>query len=168
MIIDDAECVRAAGDEVADQLTDERTIRSAATRLILRTLAVGGATVLARTLTAPAIVRITGITRQTLATAVMILRHAAGIRGAGETIAKQHALEDAERVRLAGLARMTIVVAYTIGHRWFLARRQYRVPLVAILTLTGGMTWYNVRLAFLIGAAYHFATGIHTVAHTAV
>ena len=168
VIIDDAERVRAAGDEVADQLAGERTVRSAATRLIFRTLAVSGATVLARALTAPTIVRITGVARQTLALTVMILCHAAGIRGAGETVAKRHAFKHAERVRPASLARMAVVVAYAIGHRRLLAGRQYRIPLVTILTLTGSVTRYNVGLALLIGAAHHFAAGIHTVAHAAV
>lgn len=168
MIIDDAERVRTAGDEIADQLTGERTIWSAATRLILCTFAVGGATVLARALTAPAIVRITGVARQTIATAVMVFRHAAGIRGAGETVAKRHTFEHAERVRSASLTRMAIVVAYAIGHRRLLARRQYRIPLIAVLTLTGSMTGYNVRLAFLISAAHHVAARIHAVTYTTV
>lgn len=116
VIIDDAERVRAAGDKIADQLTGERTIRSAATRLILWTLAVGGATVLARALTTSAIVRITCVAWQTIATAMMILGHAARIHGAGETIAKRHALKHAERVRPASLARMTVIVTNAIGY----------------------------------------------------
>lgn len=168
VIIDDAERVRAAGDEVADQLAGERTVRGAATRPILRALAVAGATVRARALTAPAIVRIAGVARQAVATAVMVLRHATGVRGAGETVAERHALEHAERVGPASLARTAVVVAYAIGHRRLLARRQYRVPLVTVLTLAGSVTEYEVGFAFLIGAAHHLAAGIHAVAYTAV
>lgn len=115
VIVNDAERVRAAGDKIADQLTGERTIRSAATRLILWTLAVGGATILARALATPAIVRIARVTWQTVATALMTLGHAAGVRGAGETIAERHALKHAESVRPASLARTTFVVANAIG-----------------------------------------------------
>lgn len=168
MIIDNAECVWTARDKIADQLTGEWTVWSAATRLIFWTLTVGSATVLAWTLTASAIVRITGVARQTIATAAMVFRHAARIRGAGETVAERHTFEYAKRVRPASLTRMAIVVAYAIGHRRLLARRQYRIPLVAVLTLTGGMTGYNVRLAFLISAAHHFAAGIYAIAYTTV
>lgn len=63
VVIDDAECVRAAGDQVADQLASEKALRGAATRLILRALAVGGATVLTWTMAASTIIRIPGVTR---------------------------------------------------------------------------------------------------------
>lgn len=88
VIVDDAKCVGAACNKVADQLASKRTIRGTATRLILRALAVGGATVLARTVATPTIIRIAGVTRQTLAMTVMVLRHATRIHGTGETVAK--------------------------------------------------------------------------------
>jgi len=77
VIVDDTEGIRAAGDEVADQLAGERTVRGTATRLVLRTLAVGGAAIFARTVAAATIVRIAGVTRQAVATTLMILGHAA-------------------------------------------------------------------------------------------
>lgn len=98
----------------------------------------------------------------------MILRHAAGIRSAGETVAERHALQHAERIRSAALARVAVVVAYTVGNGRFLAGRQYRIPLVAILTFASGVTGYEVRFALLIGSTYYFAAGIYAVAHAAV
>jgi len=77
VIVDDTEGIRAAGDKVADQLAGERTVRGTATCLILRTFAVGGAAILARTVTAATIVRIAGIAWQAVATTLMILGHAA-------------------------------------------------------------------------------------------
>lgn len=61
VIVDNAERVGTAGDEVANQLASEGTVWSAATRLILRALAVRGATILAWTVTAPTIVWIAGV-----------------------------------------------------------------------------------------------------------
>lgn len=168
VVVDDTKCVGTACDKVADQLASKRTIRGTATRLIFRALAVGGATVLARTVATPTIIRIAGVTRQTLAVTVMVLRHAAGIRGAGETVAKRHALQHAECIRSAALARVAVVVAYTVGHRWLLAGRQYRIPLVAVLTFASGVTRYDVGFALLIGAAHYFAARIYAVAHAAV
>lgn len=168
VIVNDAERVRAARYEVADQLTGERTVGSAATRLILRALAVRGAAILARTVTATAVVRIARVTRQTVATAIVILRHAARICRTSEAAAERHALEHAERVRPATLARATVVVAYAVGHRGFLAGRQYRIPLVSVLTLASGVTGYDIGLALLISAAHNFAAWIHAVAHAAV
>lgn len=63
VIVDNAKRVGTAGDEVADQLASERTVRGAATRLILRALAIRGATILARTVTASAVIRIAGVAR---------------------------------------------------------------------------------------------------------
>lgn len=103
MIIDNTERIWPARDEVADQLAGKRTFRSTATRLILRAFAVGGATILARAVTAPAIVRITRITRQALATALMILRYTTRIRSASETTAQREALQNTKRVRSATL-----------------------------------------------------------------
>lgn len=168
VIVDDAERVRSAGHEVADQLAGERALQSAAAGLILRALAVGGAAVLSRAVATPAIVRIARVTRQTLATTLMVLRDATGIRGAGEAAAQREALEDTERVRSATLARVAVVVAYTVGHRRLLAGRQHRVPLVAVLTLAGSVAGYDVGLAFLISAAHDLAAGIHAVAHAAL
>lgn len=120
-------------------------------------------------MTAATIVRVAGVAGQTLAATAMVLRDAKRVCGAGETAADGQALEYAEGVRSAGLASVTVVVVDTIGHRWFLARRQHRVPFVAILALAGCTTGLRrVRLALLINAADHFAAGIHAVAHTAV
>lgn len=63
---------------------------------------------------------------------------------------------------------MTIVVTYTVRHRRLLTRRQYRVPLIAVLTLASGVAGYNIRFTFLISAAYHFAAGIHAVTYATV
>lgn len=63
VIINDAKCIRTACDEIADQLAGKRTVRGAATRLILCTLAVSGATVLTWTMAASTIIRIAGVTR---------------------------------------------------------------------------------------------------------
>lgn len=98
----------------------------------------------------------------------MILRDAAGIYGAGEAVAKRHALQHAERVRSAALARVAVVVAYAVGHRRLLAGRQHRIPLVAVLTFASGVAGYEIGFALLIGAAHHFAAGIYAVAHAAV
>lgn len=168
VVIDNAECVGTARDKIADQLASEKTIRGTATRLIFRAFAVSGATVLTWTMTASTIIRIADVTRQTVATAVMIFRHATRIRGAGETVAERHALEHAERVRFAALARVTVVVAYTVGYRRFFAGRQYRIPLVAILTFASGVAGYDIGFALLISAAYYLAAGVYAVAHTAV
>lgn len=98
----------------------------------------------------------------------MVLRHAAGIHGAGETIAKRHALQHAKRVRSTTLARVAVVVAYAVGHRWLLAGREHRIPLVAVLALASGVTGYDVGFALLISTAYHFTARIYAVTHTAV
>jgi len=168
VVVDDAESVRAAGDEVADQLAGERTVRGAATRLILLALAVGGAAILARTVTTATVVRIASVAWQAVATALMILGHAARVRGAGEAAAERHALEHSQRVRPAALARVALAVAYTVGHRWLLARRQHRVPFVAILALASRAPRHDVRLAFLISTAHHLAARIHALVHAAV
>jgi len=63
---------------------------------------------------------------------------------------------------------VTVVVAYAVGYRWLLARRQHRIPLVAILALASRASRYDIRLAFLISTAYHFAAGIHALVHIAV
>lgn len=62
MIVDYAERVGTAADEVANQLASERTVRSAATRLILRAFAVRGTTVLAWTVTSSTVIWIAGVT----------------------------------------------------------------------------------------------------------
>lgn len=168
MVVDDAESVGPAGDEVADRLAGEqRAVRGAAARLVLRALAVRGATILARALTAATVVRIADVTGQALAAATMALRHAARVRGAGEAAAERQALEHAEGVRSAALAGVAVDVADAVGHGRFLAGRLHRVPLVAVLALAGRAARY-VDLALLIGAAHHFAAGVHAVARTAV
>lgn len=63
VIINDAERIGTTGDEVADQLASKRAIRGTATRLIFRALAIGRATILARTVTAPTVIRIASVTR---------------------------------------------------------------------------------------------------------
>lgn len=63
VVVDDAKRVGAARDEIADQLASEEAARGTATRLILRALAVSGATVLTWTVAASTIVRIAGVTR---------------------------------------------------------------------------------------------------------
>lgn len=77
VIVDDAKRIRAASDEIADQLAGERTVRGAATRLVFQALAVGGTAVFARTVTSSTVVRIADVTRQAVAAAVVILCHAA-------------------------------------------------------------------------------------------
>lgn len=63
---------------------------------------------------------------------------------------------------------MAIVVAYAVRHRWLLARRQHRIPFVAVLALASGMTRYNVGFTLLIGTAHHFTTRIYAVTYAAI
>lgn len=117
VIVDHAERVRAARDEVADRLADERTIRRrAATCLVLRALAVGGAAILARAVAAATVIRIASVAGQALAMATMILRDAARVRGAGEAAAEGQALEHTQGVWSATLARTTVVVIDAVRH----------------------------------------------------
>lgn len=168
VIVDDAKGVRAARDEVADRLTDERTVRRTTARVVLRALAVGGAAIFARAVTAATVVGIARVAGQALAVAAMVLRDTARICGAGKAAAERQALEHPQSVGSTALAGMTVVVVYAVGHRRLLARRQHWIPLVSVLTFAGRATRYNVRLAFLIGAAHYLAAGIHAVADTAV
>lgn len=119
-------------------------------------------------MTTAAIVRIPRVTGQTVATAAMVFRHAARVRGAREPAAERHALEHAEGIRSATFARVALLVAYAVGHRWLLARRQHWIPLVAVLALAGRAAGRDVGLALLIGAADYFAAGIHALVHAAV
>lgn len=98
----------------------------------------------------------------------MSFGHALRIDRTGKTTAHGDTLKHTKSVGSAGFGRMAVVVRDTIGNGWFLAGGQYRIPLVTILTLAGGMARDYIRLALLMGTANHFAAWIHALASATV
>jgi hypothetical protein len=167
MIVDDAESVGAARDEVADRLTGKQAVRGAATRLVLRAFAVRGATIFAQTVTAATVIWIAGIAGEAFTTATVVFRDTARVHSTSEAAAERKAFEHTKSVRSTTLTGVAVVVADTVRYGWFLARRLHRVPLVAVLTFAGRVARYSVGLALLIGATYHFAAGVYAIVYTA-
>lgn len=168
VIVNHAQRVRPARDEIAHRLTREKPLLPAPARLILGALGVRGAPILPTRLATVTIVGIPHETGQTLATAAMLLCHASRVGGACEAFTHRGALQYAERIGPAALRRVAIVVGYAIGDRWLLARRQYRIPLVPVLALASRVAGDYVRLALLVGAAHHLAARVHALADAVV
>lgn len=168
VIVNHAQGVGPARDEVAHRLAREEPLLAAPARVILGALGVRRAPIPPTRLATVAIVRVAGETGQTLAPAAVPLRHASGVGGAREARAHGGALQHAERVGPARFRPVAIVVRYAIGDRRLLAGRRYGVPLVAVLTLARGVAWGRVRLALLMSAAHHFAARIDALAATGV
>lgn len=168
VVVDHAQSVRPARDEIAHRLTREQPLPPAPARLVLGALGVRRAPIPPPRLAPVPIVRIARETGQTLATPAMPLRHASRVGGAREAPAHRGALQHAERIGSARLHSVTIVVRYAVGDRGFLAGRGHGIPLVAVLTLAGGVAGARVRLALLMGAAHEFAARVNALAAAAV
>lgn len=164
VIVHHAQSVRPARDEVAHRLAREKPLLAAPARLLLGALGVRRAPIPPTRLATVAIVGIPHEAGQTLATAAMLLRHAPRVGGAREAGAHRGALQHAERVGPARFRPVAVVVRYAIGDRGFLAGRRHGVPLVAVLTLAGGVARARVGLAPLMGTAHHFAARVHALA----
>lgn len=128
VIVDHAQGVWSARDEITDWLTAQVTLRVGLAGAIFRTLAVGGAFVPTSSSATLTIVWIALVARQTLATRSMILGQAQGVLRAGESVADLHALQHTERIDSTGLVVATPIVADAIGHCWYFAERSHRVP----------------------------------------
>lgn len=163
MVVRDAEGARSTGHEIAKRLTGENAFGVGLARAVFRTVGFQSALIFPPSLTAEPVVGVSRVTREALAPRFVVDRDALGVGGAGEAFADGMALQNAERVRVAGGDGRTVLVDHALGHGWFLASRQYRVPFVAIEALAAGAARV-VDLTLLVRAAGYLAAGVDALA----
>lgn len=154
VIVDQANGVRPARDGFTGRSASRRSgfVEKAAS-FVLGTLSVGGATVFREGFTTASVVGIAREVRKALTAPFVTRGNANGVGRAGEIRANGGAFQDSQSVRFASRRGRAIVVPRAIGQRRFFAKRFYRIPNVALLTIAYRMSVFVDGANFVCSAS---------------